>query len=248
MTDTRPPFAGFTTDTWQDTFRLPAAFVTQLLPLVDDLAELKILLFCFWALPQKGGEYPYLRYADFAAHTALMQSLAAAGAPQPAAHILDVALAAAVRHGTLLSAEVQVSGAAERLYFANTARGRTALAQISAGEFRLTEAGPVEILPPRPTIYALYERNIGPLTPMLTDELKDMEKEFPAEWIERAFREAVLANARKLKYIRAVLLNWQKAGGMPMPADSRAATGTPDSFESDGKHYVTGKYADFIQH
>jgi hypothetical protein len=32
---------------------LPAAFITDLLPLIDDLAELKVTLFFFWAIQQR---------------------------------------------------------------------------------------------------------------------------------------------------------------------------------------------------
>lgn len=240
MNDPNGLFEGFTAEMWQEVVRLPAAFFTQLLPQIHTLAELKVLLFCFWALPQKAGDFPYLRRCDFAQHLPLMRGLAEAAPDQSTDEGLDAALAAMVQRGALLCAVVPMNDTSEPLYFMNTPRGQAAIAQIAAGEFRPLTSELIEILPERPTIYALYERNIGPLTPMIAEELKDLEREFPVEWIAEAFREAVTANARKLKYIRAVLVRWQQEG--------RAVAKSTDSFESDGRRYVTGKYADFIQH
>ncbi len=235
MTDQKPVFVGFSAEMWNETTRLPSSFFTELLPLVDDLAELKVLLFCFWALPQKSGEFPHLLRNDFLTHSPLMDGLInTQSAPET---LLDAALNRAVMHGILLCAEI----ADEKLYFVNTPRGKLAVEQIKAGEFR-TGAGdaPIEILPERPTIYKLYESNIGLLTPMIADELKDIVKDFPREWIEDALREAVRANARKIKYIRAVLDRWK--------AEGKVRVTVQDQSEENGKSYISGEYADFIEH
>ena len=64
----------------------------------------------------------------------------------------------------------------------------------------------------RPNIFVLYEQNIGLLSPLIADELKDAADQYPAEWIEVAFREAVLHNKRKWSYIRAILRRWETEG------------------------------------
>jgi DNA replication protein len=64
----------------------------------------------------------------------------------------------------------------------------------------------------RPNIFVLYEQNIGLLSPLIADELKDAADHYPAEWIEAAFREAVLHNKRKWSYIRAILRRWETEG------------------------------------
>jgi DnaD/phage-associated family protein len=64
----------------------------------------------------------------------------------------------------------------------------------------------------RPNIFVLYEQNIGLLSPLLADELKDAADQYPAEWIEAAFREAVQHNKRKWSYIRAILRRWETEG------------------------------------
>jgi DNA replication protein len=64
----------------------------------------------------------------------------------------------------------------------------------------------------RPNIFILYEQNIGLLSPLIADELRDAADTYPAEWIETAFREAILHNKRKWSYIRAILRRWETEG------------------------------------
>ena len=58
----------------------------------------------------------------------------------------------------------------------------------------------------------LYEQNIGMLTPMIADELRDAERHYPAEWIADAFREAVELNKRSWRYVVRILERWRVEG------------------------------------
>jgi DnaD/phage-associated family protein len=140
-----------------------------------------------------------------------------------------------VLRGTLI--EVAWEGAAgneEWRYFANGPRGRMAVAALERG----LDPAQVEVTE-RPNIYSLYEQNVGPLTALLSEDLQEAEETYPPEWIEEAFREAVRLNKRSWKYIRAILERWQTEGRDEI--DRRAG-------EEDGRRYIEGKYADFIQH
>ncbi len=64
----------------------------------------------------------------------------------------------------------------------------------------------------RPNIFKLYETHFGILTPMMADQLKCDEKEYPADWIEDAIREAVQRNVRNWKYVKAILESWKEKG------------------------------------
>jgi DnaD/phage-associated family protein len=64
----------------------------------------------------------------------------------------------------------------------------------------------------KPNIFALYEENIGILTPMIAEELKDAEKTYPTSWIEDAMRQAVRSGHRKWSYIAAILERWAREG------------------------------------
>jgi DnaD/phage-associated family protein len=225
-------FAGFPAGK-QPTFRIYTAFVSELLPLIDDLAELKVTLYFMWAIQQREGRYRYLRRRDFLDDENFM-----AGFAEDA---LDAALESACKRGTLLRAEVTLAGEVEPLYFINTQLGRTAVEQIRSGKWLPSFAEePVEIIPDRPNIYRLYEANIGPLTPLIADALKDAEKEYPAQWIEDAMRIAVESNARKWSFVRAVLDRWQREGKNSEIPERRV--------EQDERRNSAGKYADFFDH
>jgi DNA replication protein len=58
----------------------------------------------------------------------------------------------------------------------------------------------------------LYEENIGALTPMIAEELKEAEDTYPAEWISDAFRIAVENNVRNWRYVSAILTRWKEKG------------------------------------
>jgi DnaD/phage-associated family protein len=64
----------------------------------------------------------------------------------------------------------------------------------------------------RPNIFALYEQNIGPLTPMLADLLRDAEATYPADWIADAMKIAVENNKRNWRYVEAILKSWATEG------------------------------------
>jgi DnaD/phage-associated family protein len=57
----------------------------------------------------------------------------------------------------------------------------------------------------RPNIYKLYEENVGMITPIIAEELKDIEESYPDGWFLDALKESVKMNIRNLKYIRAIL-------------------------------------------
>jgi DNA replication protein len=181
---------------------IPEPAFTDLMPIIDDLAELKLTLHVLWRLGQQQGKVRYLRRADLAADQMLLAGLD--GSPGEA---LDATLARAVERGTLLRTKTIDGEASEEIYFANTPKGRAAVEAIARGEWpdELESAG-------RPNVFALYEQNIGLLTPLIADELREAEQVYPMEWIEEAFREAVSLNKRSWKYIRAILERWHTEG------------------------------------
>lgn len=68
--------------------------------------------------------------------------------------------------------------------------------------------------PPRPNCFRLYEQNIGTLTPMLAEKLRQAEKDYPEDWMQWAFDVAVTNGARNWAYVEACLKN-RKAGREP---------------------------------
>jgi DnaD/phage-associated family protein len=212
---------------------VPPSFFSDLLPLIDDLAELKLTLFCLNALAQREGNTPYLRWKHFINDEALMDSLFDEEG-------LQAALDKTCARGTLLCVEVLLESGREMLYFVNTPKGRTAVEQIRRGMWKpKASETDVEILPERPNVYTLYEQNIGMLTAHIADELKDAEQEFPSRWLEDAIKIAVESNKRNWRYVRGILLRWKNEG--------RHDESIQKSRLEDGTRYVTGQFSDIIK-
>jgi DNA replication protein len=183
-------FPGFSDS---ETFtQIPDSFFRQLLNEIEDADELKVTLYAIWRIEHMEGRVRFLQPGDFTECVA-----------QPAR-----ALELAVRRGSLLS----VGNAEGVFYFLNSPRGRAAAEAMKKGEWqpsaRRVSAPPVE----RPNVFKLYEENIGPLTPLLADALKDAEQTYPPEWIAEAIGEAVRNNKRNWKYAEAILRRWKEEG------------------------------------
>ena len=218
--------------------RLPAAFFSRLLPEIDDLAELKLTLVALSMLRQKEGVYRFLRHEELLGNADLMRGLALVDAPTDAREILAAALDRALERGALLAARVETGEGARRLYFCNDERGLELQRGAQSGQWRPAAADEIEVLPPRPTLFAIYEENIGVLTPMLAEAIKEAGATYPRQWIEDAFRYAVERNARSWRYISKVLEAWQQEGR------SRETSGR---LSKGPRSYTSGKRKDFIK-
>lgn len=201
------PFEGFPAGA--RAVAIPSLFFTTLLPRIDDPAELVVTVYFFFAHARKKGQPRFLTYAELAADDSLAAALGST-----AEGGLRRGLNAAVERGTLLRLAVEQDGRGEELYFLNTPGGRRAVAAIKAGRLELGHLAPEAGAgrEPLPSVFALYEENIGTIGPLIADELKDAEARYPQEWIEAAFREAVSLNKRSWSYIAAILRRWEAEG------------------------------------
>jgi DnaD/phage-associated family protein len=122
---------------------------------------------------------------------------------------LDAGLRKAVERGTLL----QVQNSEGGFYFINSPRGRASAEAMQKGDWRAS-ARAAGSQPPRdvPNVFKLYEENIGPLTPLIADALKDAEKIYSSEWVSDAIEQSAKLNKRSWKYIEAILRRWKEEG------------------------------------
>jgi len=192
--------------------RIPSTFFSELMPKIDHLGELKLTLYFLWRLDRMEGEFPYLTEADILADSRFILGLA--NSPDAAAATLTESVVRCVNRGTLLETEIQKQGESISIYFFNSPKGRAAVEAIQNGVWRPLEdkSVSVELTPQRPNIFTLYEENIGPITPLLAETLADAEDDFPANWIEEAFRIAVEKNVRNWRYVEAILRRWHERG------------------------------------
>jgi DNA replication protein len=197
---------------------VPDLFFTGLVPLIDDLAELKVVLHMIW-LRQRHRRQVVCR-DELEADETLLRGLA--GLDDNPTRCLAQALARAVQRGALLHAIVpagqtgddETSAPFREVYALNSEGGRQAMTAVQNGQLALPDRAVGEPSPsqPRANIYKLYEDTIGLLSPILAEELQEVAASYPAEWIEEAFRLAAADNVRKWRYVRAILERWATRG------------------------------------
>lgn len=219
--------------------QVPNLFFSDLLPIIDNMAELKVTLYAFWALAQKEGQVRYLRLTDFLNDTEFVKGLAPT--INLASELLIDGVERAVARGTFLHINVESADGKMDLYFLNTEKGRAAVEGITKGEWRPNpdDDEPISLLVERPNIFVLYEQNIGPLTPLIADELRDAEQNYPMRWIEQAIDLAVQNNVRKWRYILGILERWRQEG-------KDDGTGRRDS-QKDLRGSIPDEYKDIIK-
>ena len=231
-------FAGFPAR--MDYAPVPMLFFTALLPEITDAAELKVTLHLFRILILKKGSPRYVTFGELAAEPALMTGLRDGEPPDRALH---QALEKAVARRTVLHVRVRRGEAYEDLYLLNNAPGREVVEKVQSGEMRLPglDATPVEaVTEPRPNIFTVYEENIGLLTPMIAEQMKEAEKLYPEQWITDAIKEAVNANKRSWRYISTLLERWATEGKHDGAYQRHSKETDPDKF-------VRGKYGHLFQ-
>jgi DnaD/phage-associated family protein len=204
-------FPGFPEDITNQ-IRIPEQFFRHILLHIENLPELKLSLYIFWRLERMEGPFHYVRFSDLIKDKQLVGSMVKD--PAKARTSIKTALSRAVKHGTLLQADTSTDNGQDTIICLNSPKGQAAVAAIQRGEWRMTDSlkQPIEFYPEHPNIFQLYEANIGPLTPLIADALRDAEKTYQVDWIEDAFRIAVERNKRNWHYIEAILHRWQEGG------------------------------------
>jgi len=227
---TSDPFTGFPAG--GRATAVPSVFFSQLLALIEDEAELRVTLYVIYALGRRKCYPRFVTERELRAEAPLMASLGDGG--DVIAHEgLRRGLDAAVERASLLRVDIEHEGRREEIYLLNTPSDRRAAALVRDGRTDLGRPLPVEQGVPaskRENVFQLYEENIGPLTPLVAEELREAEQLYPHEWLEEALREAALLNKRSWRYASRILQRWategrtrEKAGRDPGEGDSARA-------------------------
>jgi DNA replication protein len=133
----------------------------------------------------------------------------------------------AVTNGALLRITVGPASNCQQYLLPATPQARSVVERLRADEMgTAVELG----LPPdtdlsvyRPNVFAFYEQHLGPLTPLVADQLRDAERSYPRIWIEEAIIAAADSNTRSWRYIETILSRWEETG-----APSGSAARPPD--------------------
>jgi DNA replication protein len=170
-----------------DFIPVPDSFFTQVMPKIQDLAELKVVMYVAYLILRKP-DHPHpdiigVTYKELKAESRRLST-------ELHEETLRQALDSAVEHGALLHSTLNINGMLEDVY-SLTVDSRQ---------------------PPTINIFALYEQNIGMIQALIAEELKEAEKIYPPQWIEEAFKEAVTLNKRSWRYIARILERWVSEG------------------------------------
>ena len=221
---------------------VPNIFLSSLLPQIEDIAELKTTLHILAMVFRKKGSPRYVSLREMLVNESLMSALSA-GDRSPEI-VLKNALEMAVGRGTLLTVAMEKDGASEDVYFLNMAANREVVEKIQVGELELAglKSAGRKYIPPEelPDIFTLYEENIGMLTPMIAEELREAEKLYPAAWIRDAIKEAVNQSKHKWSYIAAILERWASEG----KSDGAYRR---DFKKTDPDKYIKGQYGHMVK-
>lgn len=238
---------------------VPDLFFSRDLASIADPLALRALLWLLWRVNRRPSRAPAaVRLADAAADETLGAAAAALGigdADRPAA--IGAAFDALIAAGRVLALTVpdagEPDGAGVTWLLVNDRTGRAELAALGADRSWLPDlapAAPAAVVPADDAaaapglaeVVALYEANIGLVTPMLAEELTETASTYPLSWVAEAIREAVTHNARRWSYAKAILERWAREG-RPEGGDEGDRRGAGGSRQRDSE----GPYADWIR-
>jgi DnaD/phage-associated family protein len=223
--DSAPPFDGF--PSISKATAIPNAFFALVLPRLESPEALLAFLWMARVVQQRRGDGRFATADDVWATPGARESFENLGGGRTG---LEAGLDACRNVGALIALRVTGRDVRETVFLVNDPPSRRLAARARAGEVRLrpgtaivAEASPEQ----RPGIFRLYEEHIGTITPIVGEQLIAAEDEYPAEWIEEAFREAAELNARSWRYVERILQRWSEEGrghetpGRDSPEDRR---------------------------
>lgn len=215
---------------------IPDQFFGELLPTIKDINELKLVLYLLWSAYTQGDYGVVFTLRDILLDEHFLKGLNFSD--KEANSMVSSLLEKLASDNILL--KVNNIPEEESSFFLNSPRGRAAADLMLSGSLFQIQNRPkatLDII--KPNIFKLYEENIGPLTPLIADSLRDAEETYPEEWIEEAIQIAVANNVRRWNYIDRILSRWQEEG--------RDGTDRRSNQE-DYRRYLKGEYGEFGSH
>jgi DNA replication protein len=196
--------------------RLPDSFFTNVIPKIQDLVELKVVLYMAHIILRK--QQPGISDSERSITYSELKAEIHRLSPDLSEETLHQALDSAAEHGALSRSTSNINEVLEDVYSLTADSGQ----------------------PPAINIFALYEQNIGIITPMIAEKLKDADSTYPLQWIEEAIEIAVTLNKRNWGYIARILERWATEGKDSGEHKRNAKKDDPDK-------YIKGKYGHLVK-
>jgi DNA replication protein len=208
---------------------VPESYISQVMRQVADISELKMTLLTYYLLA-RSHEYPgHVTHGDLVLRAASLLGLDEESCV--------AGMEGAVARGVFMKTPLSLDGRTVIAYFANLEADIEAIEQLKS---KGAAGGQAAIAARTPNIFELYEQNIGIITPMMAEELKDAQRAYPAEWIEEAFREAVKGRKQNWKYVSRILERWSAEG-------KGSGAYRPGALPDDPDKYVKGRYGRVVR-
>ena len=200
-----------------ETWPVPRSLITDILPAMTDLNEMQVVLAMLRLVLDAGDVSAPFEESTIVRDRTLRDALRVVGSGNSADYRIATGLDLAVGRGVLLRFRT-IEDQHERVWYTiATPEAKSAIDRMLQGESlpprSLWEGDSApRIEPERPTVFRLYEQNIGLLSPIIADQLVRAMERYPREWIEDAIGEAVAYNRRNWRYIQRILQNWATTG------------------------------------
>ena len=226
-------FKGFSGKTGN--IQIPPEFFSTVLPALQDDDEIRLILILFWYLQNRDENTGYVAVDE------LLQEPVVKGLFDQSEIDWTVKLRTALNKAVADRLVLSGNYRDQQFLFINSPRGAALCQGLASGEWVPGDTGIAShsLVEERPNIFALYEQNIGLITPLMAETLADAEKNYPSAWIEEAVKIAVERNARNWRFVEAILRSWKEKG-----RDERDQRSATESRKRDSE----GEFGDFIRH
>lgn len=181
------------------------------------MEEMQVTLAVFRIVAALDGEETPVAERAIVRDAPLRRALRRDGITNDADERIRQGLELAVGRGTLLRFVARQRRRQTLWYYLDTPVNRATVASMERGALAPPsivwegDQAPT-ITVDRPNAFRMYEQNIGPLTPLIADQISRAIEDYPADWIEDAIEAAVTYNRRSWRYILRILENWTATG------------------------------------
>jgi DnaD/phage-associated family protein len=216
---------------------VPREFLTQTIAQIDDQTELHVTLAIFRLAADSGSTPPAVSEDAVLRDAVLGRTFPEDRRSSKLAQRIRRGLQYATARESVVQVVLTIDGHDERWYVPASAENRTSLERVIVEPGAWPVAGTEAIIAATaPSVFSLYEKNIGMLTPLLTDQIETAMELYPLGWIEDAIGEAVVYNKRNWRYVQRVLENWSVNGRGEGNRDAANQGSAPEPFDPDSYH------------
>ena len=216
----------------RSTIPIPREFLSETIARIDDPTELHVTLAVFRIAADSGSTPPAASEDTVLRDPVLGRTFHEDRKSSKLGQRIRRGLQYATARESIVQVVLTIDGHEERWYVPASEENSAALADvlIDPGAWPVVGIDAL-VVTTAPSVFSLYEKNIGMLTPLLTDQIETAMELYPLDWIEDAIREAVTYNKRNWRYVQRVLENWSVNGRGEGNRDATNRGSAPEPFD-----------------